>query len=312
MHAIESIAIPRAAIFETFVSWFSVSFTAFTIMHIRQYLPIPPALTSTLLGGSNPVNPSDTTPNMPTLTTTSVLTSAVTLTSFVTVTTSQVTGSMSVSVAPSSVSTATPSPSASVNPYPNLPPALVSAIEGLDDCTQTILFTNLANSPCNPADSSCICIQLRNAGLTNTIASTCTTDATTQYTGFQNNVCGPILSSSAPASSTPVSSTPAASSSTPLSSSSVMQSNSSIVIVVTSTTPAPVVSTPAPVGNATTTMYTNTTLVPSVPSVPSGTSAPGPSIVLPEPPIYTGGAAVIKSGVVLGLLGVFGVVFAGL
>ncbi|EDU51127.1 predicted protein [Pyrenophora tritici-repentis Pt-1C-BFP] len=278
-------------------------------MQIRQYLSIPPALTSTLLGGDgyNPVTP---VPNMPTLTTTSVLTSAVTLTSFVTVTTGQLSSSTGMassvpasisSVVPSSVSTPTPSPS--VNPYPNLPPKLVSAIEGLDDCTQTILFTNLANSPCNPADSSCICIQLRNAGLTNTIAATCTTDATTQYTGFQDNVCGPILASS----SVPVSSTPAASSSSaPVSSSSMMQSSRSsvvVVVVVTSTTPAPVVSTPALVGNATTTtMYTNTALVPSV---PSDTSAPGPSTVLPEPPVYTGGAAVVKRGV-------FGVVFAGL
>ena len=103
-------------------------------MQIRQYIPV----TSSLLGIYDPVYPSETTTAIMPSTTTSILTSAVTLTSFVTVTTGQFVGS-STPVAPSSISSVSPSASPSANPYPNLPPALVSAIEGLNDCTVSVL-----------------------------------------------------------------------------------------------------------------------------------------------------------------------------
>ena len=52
--------------------------------------------------------------------------------------------------------------------------ATLSAIRGLSDCAQSILFPCLANSLCNPADFPCVCAELDHHGAKGLIAAACT------------------------------------------------------------------------------------------------------------------------------------------
>ncbi|KAK3203218.1 hypothetical protein GRF29_112g539623 [Pseudopithomyces chartarum] len=64
----------------------------------------------------------------------------------------------------------------SVTAIPQNPPDIPSAIRGLSDCTQDVLFPLLANSQCNPANFPCICIELDRLQARATVADACPDD----------------------------------------------------------------------------------------------------------------------------------------
>jgi hypothetical protein len=84
---------------------------------------------------------------------------------------------------------------------------------------QNIVFSNLADSSCNPADFQCACNQLVALGVTGKVSSACSAADTTEYVEFQRNICANIQ--------------PVAPVSTPSSTSSATS-----VIVTPTTTPA--------------------------------------------------------------------------
>ncbi|CAI6340500.1 unnamed protein product [Periconia digitata] len=65
-----------------------------------------------------------------------------------------------------------------------------SAIEGLSDCAQGVLFPLLANSQCNPADFPCICVELTRLQAEAAVDATCTDDDVDQFLDFQAGQCG--------------------------------------------------------------------------------------------------------------------------
>ncbi|KAF2654510.1 hypothetical protein K491DRAFT_717108 [Lophiostoma macrostomum CBS 122681] len=62
-------------------------------------------------------------------------------------------------------------------------------IEGLSQCAQTIIFTDIADSQCNPANFPCICDELVRLNVGAQISSTCTVDETAQYNSFVSSIC---------------------------------------------------------------------------------------------------------------------------
>lgn len=215
-----------------------------------------------------------------------------------------------------------------------LPPAIVSAIEGLAPCSvslnllylppnrngnqiltpyqQDITFTSLADSTCNPADSNCICLQLQNLGVGDQVFRTCGAADSAQFNTFQGKVSTNNIQPVVPGtlSSTPSSSAPVTSSAPP-SSYIVVSTSVPVVVPSSSVVPyAPIVppvnaTTPAAGGNTTTSYVAMTT-----------TDAAGNPTTLSSaivaPAEYTGGAASMKMGALAGALGLLRFVFAGL
>ncbi|KAF1948022.1 hypothetical protein EJ02DRAFT_429763 [Clathrospora elynae] len=72
------------------------------------------------------------------------------------------------------------------------PPSIISPIEGLNECTQTIVFTAFTDSACKSANFPCICNSLIALGVAAELAATCTPDEAIQYNNFQKDVCANI------------------------------------------------------------------------------------------------------------------------
>ncbi|KAF1978433.1 hypothetical protein BU23DRAFT_595616 [Bimuria novae-zelandiae CBS 107.79] len=70
--------------------------------------------------------------------------------------------------------------------------AITSAIRGLSDCTQDVLFPLLSNRQCNPADFPCICAELDRLQARAAVAAACPADVQ-QYNDFVLNTCGNIV-----------------------------------------------------------------------------------------------------------------------
>ncbi|KAF1921247.1 hypothetical protein BDU57DRAFT_544792 [Ampelomyces quisqualis] len=195
----------------------------------------------------------------------------------------------------------------SLAPYPT--PDIIGAIEGLAPCSQTIVFSSLANSKCNPADLPCICTELKTSSLGALITAKCSAADAAQYARFEEDVCRGVLPPP-------------------------QRSSSSVVVTVTQSS-ALTVATPLPVWNSTTTVTTpasggngSTAVVSSgsttrvvqgtatdgygVPTTVKTVVPVGPSVSVESPPEYTGGAATMKMGALAGAVGFLGLVFAGL
>ncbi|PVI04855.1 hypothetical protein DM02DRAFT_668793 [Periconia macrospinosa] len=191
-------------------------------------------------------------------------------------------------------------------------PVVPSAIEGLSDCTQGVVFPLLAGSQCNPADFPCICTQLTLFQAEAAVSAACPDDVD-EFLDFQDGQCRNQIAVQSP-----------------------------ITPTLTSTT----VTTPVPATNTTTTvkpvipLTTSNATIPVVINVTNGTVV-GPvappattDVVLPtvgpngEPSSYTTavavptytGAAVLGTEVPgfgvwclgTGLLGLMGLAFAEL
>jgi len=123
--------------------------SAYTVAPPPAYSAPPPAYSAP------PVMPSYTT---------KVLTSALTVTSYLTVT----------------------------SPAPYGTGDIIGLIEGLHQCSQTIIFECLQSSKCNPTDFPCICTELKAHSIETKIAAACTPDDSAQYLKFQADVCNNI------------------------------------------------------------------------------------------------------------------------
>ncbi|KAF2852808.1 hypothetical protein T440DRAFT_487827 [Plenodomus tracheiphilus IPT5] len=205
------------------------------------------------------------TPAMPSYTT-QILTSALTVTSYLTVTSSAAqygTGD------------------------------IISPIEGLAQCSQTIIFDCLQDSKCNPADFPCICAELKAHDIEAKVAAACTPADKDQYLKFEADVCNnvkpyPVATGYPVASGYPVYS-------------AAPQNTTVPAYNISSSAPAPV----TVVVNSTATVGQPTTMQQTV-------VAPAPTG--PATPEYTGAAAVmnVQNAMLAGGVGLMGLVFAGL
>ncbi|CAO2658241.1 Nn.00g059640.m01.CDS01 [Neocucurbitaria sp. VM-36] len=262
--------------------------------------------------------------NMPSLTTT-ILTTAVTLTSFVTVTAGQYVDDYpagpppppeySVPSSSSSypVSTTTEyCPECTAGEYS--PPDVIGPIEGLPQCTQTIVFECLQNSACSPHDFACVCDELYKLNLEGRVNAACPGDID-QYKKFQWDICNAGKKPEPPAN---VTSTPApiVVYSTGISNVTTTVpgpfSNATVVVPVTTTeqqTQTVHVATTDAAGMPTTIVATIVTPV----TIPATTPATTPA----APTDYTGAGAALevvsmKSIMVAGAMGLVGLIFAEL
>ncbi|KAF2865990.1 hypothetical protein BDV95DRAFT_612225 [Massariosphaeria phaeospora] len=262
-------------------------------MQIRQYIPIL-STTSCYYDCSPSSSPAPvytplSTPVVPPyeMITTSLITSALTATTFV------------------SLSTAAPED----------PTTIVEAIEGLSQCAQAIVFTGLADSTCNPSDFPCICQELNRLDISSHIAATCTADELTQYADFQTNTCSntnrqPTYPPVVPSSTTPLPPPPPPSTPIPY-------ANTTLPPPVVPSTPEADTTT-APFYNATSVVLIPTTDAQGYPSILTS-QATGPAAVpsSTSSPEFTGGAASASFGTVravlmAGAIGLMGLVFAEL
>lgn len=69
----------------------------------------------------------------------------------------------------------------SVTAIPQTPPDIPSAIRGLTDCVQNVLFPLLANSQCNPANFPCICTELARLQARTAVDAACPNDVERTY-----------------------------------------------------------------------------------------------------------------------------------
>ncbi|KAH3968242.1 hypothetical protein HBI56_047750 [Parastagonospora nodorum] len=196
-------------------------------------------------------------------------------------------------------------PIASPSPYPY---DIVKPIESLGQCSQTIIFECIADSPCAPNDFPCICVQLSTLGVQAKISGKCSSELA-QYTAFQASVCaggytptyshGPVP--------TPSHSKPAPPPAPVYNTTVVVQNATTVVPVQVITTHVVITESGKPT--------TIQTVVP-VPVVPTGPAAPpAPPAGYPTgpaPPLFTGAAATVKMGAFAGAIGFLGLVFAGL
>ncbi|KAF2244081.1 hypothetical protein BU26DRAFT_569088 [Trematosphaeria pertusa] len=72
---------------------------------------------------------------------------------------------------------------------PQSPPDIPSAIEGLSECAQGVLFPLLADSQCNPGNFPCLCIELDRLGARGKIEEECSREEVAQYDDFQARTC---------------------------------------------------------------------------------------------------------------------------
>ncbi|KAL1610294.1 hypothetical protein SLS60_001960 [Paraconiothyrium brasiliense] len=72
---------------------------------------------------------------------------------------------------------------------PSSPPDIPSAIRGLSDCSQDVLFPLLGTSQCNPADFPCICVELDHLGARKEVSDKCP-EHVDEYNDFAVNTCG--------------------------------------------------------------------------------------------------------------------------
>ncbi|KAL5118079.1 hypothetical protein ACEQ8H_004066 [Pleosporales sp. CAS-2024a] len=188
------------------------------------------------------------------------------------------------------------------------PGDIVAPIESLSQCSQSIIFTSLASSPCAPNDFPCICTQLQTLGVQAKIGAGCPAADSTAYVSFQAAICAGTYT---PTMSIPIIVSSSTSSSMPVSSSTSTSTSPSPEPAVNSTVPVRNATMSVPVKVTTTQVVTTnaagypTTIVTVVP-VPASPTAPA------VPPMYTGAGTSMKMGAFAGAIGFFGLVFAGL
>jgi hypothetical protein len=85
-------------------------------------------------------------------------------------------------------------------------PTIIEAIETLNQCTQGVVFTALADSTCSPTDYACICQELLVLDVETLVRNTCTPAELAEYLGFQSALC-PVATSSTMFETTTMSST---------------------------------------------------------------------------------------------------------
>ncbi|KAH7401135.1 hypothetical protein DE146DRAFT_788609 [Phaeosphaeria sp. MPI-PUGE-AT-0046c] len=180
---------------------------------------------------------------------------------------------------------------ASRSHYPP-PKDIVGPIEGLDECSQTIVFEYLANSKCNPADFPCICNELKALGISGKVGAKCSKNVLDQYVRFQDDVCRGVFPPTTP---------------------------SSIIItpsISNKPTPAPVVNTTTIINGTTTVPVQVTSVVVITTKRPDGKPTVAPVVptipIAAPPPAYTGGASAMEMGALAGMVGFMGLVFVGL
>jgi hypothetical protein len=228
--------------------------------------------------------------------TTTVITTSTTLTSYVTVTTpvSSTTGKSSGFSSITGGTSTTRSAIATSSSVPDVP-VIPAAIRGLPPCAQGIVLENLANSACNPSDAVCICTDLGNLGISDKVGAKCTPADQTQYSTFQSNVCN--NTPFPPTTTIIVTPTPAP----------VVEASSTLVAPPAAYTPV-AIDTPvsvAPFPNAT--ASTMVSVVPVTPTAPTDATPTGSA-----PAEFTGGASSVEIGVLAGVVGLMGFVFAEL
>ncbi|CBX99771.1 hypothetical protein IAQ61_002996 [Plenodomus lingam] len=197
---------------------------------------------------------------------------------------------------------------------------IIGPIEGLAQCSQTIIFDCLQDSKCSPTDFPCICDELKAHDIEAKIKAACSAEDNAAYLVFEADVCNNVKPTPYPVSSGyPVTSGYPVSSGYPMSSHYPVPppANSTVPSYNTTSThvhPTPVTSvivvTSTNDAGKPTTMH-NTVVGP--PGPPASPAPPAPSAPV-SPPEYTGAAAVVnvQNAMLAGGVGFMGLIFAGL